>query len=76
MGSATKVALAVFVILTVAALLGVKVFHLFGVSLDAFMVAGGGVLAWPGIRHAARPPARATTCRRHARRQSVARRGI
>jgi multiple antibiotic resistance protein len=49
MGSATKVALAVFVILTVAALLGVKVLRLFGVSLDAFMVAGGGVLAWLGF---------------------------
>ena len=49
LGSATKVALAVFVILTVAALVGVKVLHLFGVSLDAFMVAGGGVLAWLGF---------------------------
>ena len=49
MGSATKVALVVFVILTVAALVGVKVLHLFGVSLDAFMVAGGGVLAWLGF---------------------------
>ncbi len=49
MGGATKVALVVFVILTVAALLGVKVFHLFGVSLDAFMVAGGCVLAWLGF---------------------------
>jgi multiple antibiotic resistance protein len=28
---------------------GVKVLHLFGVSLDAFMVAGGGVLAWLGF---------------------------
>jgi multiple antibiotic resistance protein len=49
MRSAAKVALAVFVILTVAALVGVKVLHLFGVSLDAFMVAGGGVLAWLGF---------------------------
>jgi multiple antibiotic resistance protein len=49
LGSATKVALAVFVILTVAALVGVKVLHLFGVSLDAFMVTGGGVLAWLGF---------------------------
>ena len=49
LGSATKVALAVLVILTVAALVGVKVLHLFGVSLDAFMVAGGGVLAWLGF---------------------------
>jgi multiple antibiotic resistance protein len=49
LGSATKAALAVFVILTVAALVGVNVLHLFGVSLDAFMVAGGGVLAWLGF---------------------------
>jgi multiple antibiotic resistance protein len=49
MGSAAKVALAVFVILTLAALVGVNMLHLFGVSLDAFMVAGGGVLAWLGF---------------------------
>ena len=49
LGSATKEAVAVFVILTVAALVGVKVLHLFGVSLDALMVAGGGVLAWLGF---------------------------
>jgi len=49
MGSAAKVALAVFVILTLTALVGVKVLHLFGVSLDAFMVAGGGVLVWLGF---------------------------
>jgi small neutral amino acid transporter SnatA (MarC family) len=49
MASAAKVALAVFVILTVAALVGAKVLHLFGVSLDACMVAGGGVLAWLGF---------------------------
>lgn len=49
MGSSTKVALAVFVILTVAALVGAKVLHLFGVSLEAFMVAGGGALAWLGF---------------------------
>jgi hypothetical protein len=49
MRSAAKVALAVFVILTVAALVGVKVLHLFGLSLDAFMVAGGGALAWQGF---------------------------
>ena len=46
LGSATKVALAVFVILTVAALMGVKVLHLFRVSLDVFMEAAG-----PGCGH-------------------------
>jgi MarC family integral membrane protein len=61
MASATKVALAVFVILTVAALVGVKVLHLFGVSLDAFMVAGGGVLAWLGFSMLRGLPPAATT---------------
>ena len=42
-------AVAVLVILTVAALVGVTVLHLFGVSLYAFMVAAGGVLAWLGF---------------------------
>ena len=45
----TKAALAVLIILTVAALLGQRLLNLFGVSLDAFMVAGGGVLAWMGF---------------------------
>ncbi|MFZ0852783.1 MAG: MarC family protein [Hyphomicrobiaceae bacterium] len=46
---ATKVALAVVIILTIAALIGTQLLRLFGVSLDAFMVAGGGVLAWMGF---------------------------
>ena len=46
---ATKAVLATTVILTVAALIGTQLLHLFGVSLDAFMVAGGGVLAWMGF---------------------------
>ena len=37
------------VILTLSALVGTQLLHLFGVSLDAFMVAGGGVLAWMGF---------------------------
>jgi len=45
---AIKVALAVVIILSGAALVGTQLLHLFGVSLDAFMVAGGGVLAWMG----------------------------
>ncbi len=44
-----RAAFAVLIILTVAALLGQKLLNLFGVSLDAFMVAGGGVLAWMGF---------------------------
>jgi small neutral amino acid transporter SnatA (MarC family) len=46
---AMKVALAILVILAVAALIGTRLLQLFGVSLDAFMVAGGGVLAWMGF---------------------------
>jgi multiple antibiotic resistance protein len=46
---ATTVALAIVIILSLAALIGTQLLHLFGVSLDAFMVAGGGVLAWMGF---------------------------
>jgi multiple antibiotic resistance protein len=46
---ATKAALAVLIILVVAALVGARVLQVFGVSLDAFSVAGGGVLSWIGF---------------------------
>jgi MarC family integral membrane protein len=46
---ATKAALAVLVILLVAALAGARVLQIFGVSLDAFSIAGGGVLTWIGF---------------------------
>src|SRR5262245_22668621 len=49
LADATKAALAVLVILVVAALVGARVLQIFGVSLDAFSVAGGGVLSWIGI---------------------------
>jgi multiple antibiotic resistance protein len=49
LADATKAALAVLVILVVAALVGAKLLELFGVSLDAFFVAGGGVLSWIGF---------------------------
>jgi multiple antibiotic resistance protein len=49
LADATKAALAVLVILVVAALVGARVLQVFGVSLDAFFVAGGGVLAWIGL---------------------------
>jgi len=45
----TKVTLVVAIVLVGAALAGTRLLHLFGVSLDAFMVAGGGVLAWMGF---------------------------
>ena len=37
------------VILVVAALAGARVLQVFGVSLDAFSIAGGGVLTWIGF---------------------------
>ena len=49
LADATKAMLATTLILTVSALIGTQLLHLFGVSLDAFMVAGGGVLAWMGF---------------------------
>jgi multiple antibiotic resistance protein len=49
LADATKAALAVLAILVVAALVGARVLQVFGVSLDAFAVAGGGVLSWIGF---------------------------
>lgn len=46
---ATRAALTVLAILALAALFGARILHVFGVSLDAFSVAGGGVLAWIGF---------------------------
>jgi len=41
LGDATKAVTAIFVILGVAALVGARVLQMFGISLDAFSVAGG-----------------------------------
>ncbi len=49
LGCATKVAAAILVILSIAALVGSKVLVMFGISLDAFSVAGGAVLSWMGF---------------------------
>jgi multiple antibiotic resistance protein len=46
---ATKVGQTIMLILAVVALIETRRLHLFGVSLDAFMVAGGAVLAWMGL---------------------------
>jgi len=46
---ATKAAGAILVILIMAALFGAKVLGAFGISLDAFQVAGGMVLVWIGF---------------------------
>ena len=49
LADATKAALVVLVILVVAALAGARVLQVFGVSLDAFSIAGGAVLTWIGF---------------------------
>ena len=49
LSDATKATLAVLVILLMAALAGTRVLQIFGVSLDAFSIAGGGVLTWIGF---------------------------
>jgi len=49
LADATKVTLAVLVILVVAALVGARVLQIFGISLEAFSIAGGGVLSWIGF---------------------------
>jgi multiple antibiotic resistance protein len=46
---ATSAVSAILAILVLAALVGTRLLDLFNVSLDAFMVAGGGVLAWIGF---------------------------
>ncbi|MCA9067783.1 MAG: MarC family protein, partial [Planctomycetaceae bacterium] len=46
---ATKASIAILIILILAALFGIQVLNQFGVSLNAFQVAGGGVLAWMGF---------------------------
>ena len=49
LADATKVVIAVSVILAVAALVGARALDMFGISLNAFSVAGGFVLAWMGF---------------------------
>jgi len=49
LADATQAALAVLAILVVAALVGARLLQVSGVSLDAFSVAGGGVLSWIGF---------------------------
>lgn len=47
--NATKATLAIIVILSLAALGGAQLLRLFGISLEAFQVAGGMVLVWMGF---------------------------
>lgn len=46
---ATKAVLMIMTVLIFAALLGAQILHVFGISLEAFSVAGGAVLAWIGF---------------------------
>jgi len=48
-GDATKAAAAILIILAVAAVAGASVLSAFGISLDAFQVAGSVVLVWMGF---------------------------
>ena len=70
---ATKAALAVLVILLVAALAGARVLQIFGVSLDAFSIAGGGVLTWIGFSMLSgnSPQARDPSKDEHGRKRSL-----
>jgi multiple antibiotic resistance protein len=49
LADATRAALAVLVMLGVTALVGARVLQVFGVSLEAFSIAGGGLLALIGF---------------------------
>ncbi|MBK1650277.1 MarC family protein [Rhabdochromatium marinum] len=49
LADATRAALVILAILVFVALFGMRLLQLFGVSLNAFLVAGGGVLAWMGF---------------------------
>jgi len=49
LADATQAALCVLLILSVAALAGTRMLQIFGVSLEAFSIAGGGVLTWIGF---------------------------
>lgn len=56
---ASKAAFSILIILAAAALIGVRVLDVFGISLDVFSMAGGGVLVWMGfsLMRAASTPA-------------------
>jgi multiple antibiotic resistance protein len=71
LADATKAALAVLVILVVAALAGARVLQVFGVSLDAFSVAGGACCRGLGSPCCAPIQRRPRTPRRRARTSSA-----
>jgi multiple antibiotic resistance protein len=48
LGDAARAAAAILLTLALAALVGARVLKLFGISLDVFSIAGGGVLVWMG----------------------------
>lgn len=48
--NASRAMLAVAIILCLAAVFGIKLLHVFGISLDVFRAAGGFVLMWMGFR--------------------------
>ena len=60
-GAAIKAMAAVFVILALSAFFGIKVLGIFGISLNAFSVAGGIILAWMGFSMLSRKPSKPDT---------------
>jgi len=54
--AAVKAMLSVFIILALSAVFGIKVLGVFGISLDAFSVAGGMILAWMGFAMLGKKP--------------------
>jgi multiple antibiotic resistance protein len=54
--AAVKAMVAVFVILALSAIFGVTVLNAFGISLSAFSVAGGLILAWMGFGMLSKKP--------------------
>lgn len=58
---ATRVILIIAAVLVVAAFLGARILHVFGVSLDAFSVAGGLVLSFIGFQMLVGPSNTAVT---------------
>lgn len=59
--TAVKAIAAVFLILALSAFFGISVLNAFGISLSAFSVAGGLILAWMGFGMLSKKPAKPDT---------------
>lgn len=54
--AALKAMFSVFIILSLSAVFGIRILGIFGISLDAFSVAGGLILAWMGFSMLSKKP--------------------